>query len=140
MLAETGTGTAPLLVNRGFVPEGARQESYTLPDAEAMTGLLRRFERQGGLAGLVAAPDDPTSGSYYSRERGPLVAAFGGVNAEGAVLPFYLDSTLPTEVPRGGTTRLDFSNRHLGYAITWYGLAGGLLLVFLLRSRTARER
>ena len=30
-----------------------------------------------------------------------------------------------------GETRTVFTNDHLGYAVTWYGLAAALLLVFL---------
>ncbi len=32
--------------------------------------------------------------------------------------------------PKGGVTRLELPNRHLEYALTWYGLAGALVAVF----------
>ena len=31
--------------------------------------------------------------------------------------------------PRGGQTRMSLSNRHLEYAVTWYGLAVVLVIV-----------
>ena len=36
----------------------------------------------------------------------------------------------PGGLPRGGVTRLDLPNRHLEYALTWYGLALTLIGVY----------
>ena len=131
-----------ILVNRGFVASGYRRDAYELPDAEAMTGLVRYYEGPS-LATFLDVPPDPDGLTVYDRRRPTLTRPFRDLapdyDADAWFAPFYLDSTLPTEVPRGGTTRLDFSNRHLGYAITWYGLAGGLLAVFLLMSRERRR-
>ena len=46
--------------------------------------------------------------------------------------PIYLDLPAgePGALPQGGETRLSFPNNHLGYAITWYGLACALVGVF----------
>ena len=131
-------GTAFLLLNRGFVPQDERRETYPLPEQGGITGLVRLYEGTGGVAGLVRAPNDAGAGSYYDRRYETLAAAFADIAAtRGATVfaDFYLDSTMPTETPRGGTTRLDFSNRHLGYAITWYGLAGGLVTVYVAMIR-----
>ena len=57
------------------------------------------------------------------------LAAYLTPGEEGLYLPLAVDSTLPTALPRGGTTRLAFRNAHLGYALTWYGLAAGLVVV-----------
>ena len=125
-----------ILVNRGFVPTGERRASYALPDAAALTGLVRFYQSDG--IGLFTPLPDPDGLTVYDRRRATLTDPFrdlGGGGEGGSFASFYLDSTLPTELPRGGTTRLDFSNRHLGYAITWFGLAAGLLAVFLLMSR-----
>jgi surfeit locus 1 family protein len=126
-----------VFVNRGFVPAEERAASYPLPDAEALLGLARPFSETAGLAALLRPQNDPTAGLFYDRSFETLSGAFPGVDTA-EVAPFVIDSTLPTAKPLGGTTRLDFSNRHLGYAITWYGLAAGLLLVFALMSRAPR--
>ncbi len=50
------------------------------------------------------------------------------------VMPFSIDadgSEVPGGLPRGGQTRLIFTNDHLGYAVTWFGLAIALLGVYL---------
>ena len=132
-----------VLVNRGFVTEEERQATYVLPDAERLTGLVRYYEDSTGLADVFAPPPDLEAGSLYDRRKETFGLAFSHVAgylepdaaAADAFLPFYLDSTLPTQLPRGGATRLDFSNRHLGYAITWFGLAGGLIAVYAAMMR-----
>jgi surfeit locus 1 family protein len=61
------------------------------------------------------------------------------------VAPFTIDllaaATPPGGLPQAGETRMVFSNNHLAYALTWYGLAAALLAVFasFIRGRL-RER
>jgi surfeit locus 1 family protein len=49
-------------------------------------------------------------------------------------VPFFVDAEASPEnpggFPKGGVTRLALSNRHLEYALTWYGLALTLIGVF----------
>jgi surfeit locus 1 family protein len=51
-----------------------------------------------------------------------------------AALPFVVEADVqpapPGGLPRGGVTRLSLPNRHLEYALTWYGLAATLLGVY----------
>lgn len=121
-------GGTLVLVNRGFVASDDRADGYPLPDADRLVGLVRAFEDRPPFA----PPPDPGGATAYDRSFGTLTSAFEGL---GPFAPLYLDSQLPTELPRGGTTRLDFSNRHLGYAITWYGLAAGLVGVYVAATR-----
>ncbi|GGY50166.1 SURF1 family protein [Parvularcula lutaonensis] len=121
-----------LIVNRGFVPQDQRAEAYPLPDAAAITGLARRYEGVTGIAAAVEPKGTRDSGTFYDRDLSDLAAYL----APGEdVLPFAIDSTLPTELPKGGTTRVEFRNAHLGYAITWYGLAAALIGVVFVMSR-----
>jgi surfeit locus 1 family protein len=62
----------------------------------------------------------------------PLPADAG--RGDTRVIPFVIDAELeprnPGGWPRGGVTRLELPNRHLEYALTWYGLAAALIGVF----------
>lgn len=123
-----------VLVNRGFVPQDQREDHYPLPSADAMVGLVRFYGGASGLAAAFAPAGNPEEGTFYERDLETLARYTLG-DAEGRLLPFAIDSTLPTELPRGGTTKLAFRNAHLGYAITWYGLAAGLVVVVALMLR-----
>ena len=51
-----------------------------------------------------------------------------------STLPIWIDSAgmeNPAAWPKGGTTRLQFNNRHLEYALTWFGLALTMLGVYV---------
>jgi surfeit locus 1 family protein len=59
----------------------------------------------------------------------------------GHVLPFYVDADAtpnPGGFPVGGQTPLDLPNNHLQYAITWYALAGVLIVFYILVVRRRR--
>ena len=50
-----------------------------------------------------------------------------------AVVPFYVEADAtpnPGGWPKGGVTRLDLPNRHLEYAITWFGIGCTLIGVY----------
>jgi surfeit locus 1 family protein len=118
-----------VLVNRGFVPAERRDPatwSDPVPQGRlVVTGLLRAPEQPN----LFTPADDPPKRSFFSRDPAPIAAALGLRE----VAPFTVDadaSGAAGALPQGGETRLTFDNRHLEYALTWYGLAAALLGVF----------
>jgi surfeit locus 1 family protein len=124
-------GGGAVLVNRGFVPQNrytpdARGESLS-SDPATVTGLLRPNEE-----GNIFTPDDrPEESLFFARQIDPIATAVG---LEAPVAPFTIDllasETPPGGLPQAGETRMIFSNSHLQYAITWYGLAAALAAVF----------
>ena len=51
----------------------------------------------------------------------------------GAVAPFYIDLELPAPengIPRPGPLDVHLKDDHLQYAITWFALAGAVLIAF----------
>ena len=129
-----------MFVNRGFAPQAA-----SAPEARAdgrvagevtVTGLFRAAERPAGLAKLFRPADQPAQNLYFTRDPAAFAAPNGTADSG-----YYLDSDgadNPGVYPEGGTTRLDFPNRHLEYALTWYGLAATLVGVFLAFSLRRR--
>ena len=47
---------------------------------------------------------------------------------------------MPGGWPEGGQTRLELPNNHLQYAITWFLLAGALVVIYLVYVRGAYRR
>lgn len=130
----------PILVNRGFVPAdrrdpATRAEGQVTGEVEVV-GLLRFPEE----ASWFVPANDPARGSFYRMEPAEIAAARGVAGAA----PFLIDADatpVPGGLPMGGGTRIAFPNRHLEYALTWYGLAASLvgvaIAVFISRRRRA---
>lgn len=119
-------------VNRGFVPADRRYPNQR-PDGvvegeTTVTGLLRAPYRRPWFA-----PGDGISDNvWFSRDPALYAETYGAPSAE--VAPYIIDAAfdpeLPGGLPQGGETIVAFPNNHLGYAITWFGLAAALAAVF----------
>jgi surfeit locus 1 family protein len=115
-----------VVVNRGFV----RSENYPKrAGTEQITGYIRFTERPSLLRSLVSGKSG--SGRVFT-ERDHL--AMAQAKGWGEVAPFYIDQDAPVpaaQFPQPGPLTVKLRNDHLGYAITWFGLAASLLAVFL---------
>jgi len=117
-------GRPPLLVDRGWVPlEGPA--AIARPDGEqTVVGYLRPGER----AGWFAASDDPVARRFYTSDPQAIGAALGIAAPAAYVLVALGDGQ---GLPQPGRSIPRPANNHLGYAITWYGLAVSLVGVFV---------
>lgn len=128
-------------INRGFVPNGRLGEVAPVDPTRAVTieGLARRPEPRGSV---FTPDDDPDKNVWFVRDPARLSAAFGLSAA--ATLPYTVDAgvgaTPASGLPQAGETRLSFTDNHLGYALTWYGLALAAIGVFAVRVRAERRR
>lgn len=131
-----------VLVNRGFVPEAAkdpasRPESLPPEGETTIEGIVRRDDPPS----FVTPAPDPETGIWFSRDI-PTMGAFFGVT--GPLAPYSVDlvatETPEAGLPQAGESQITFSNNHLQYALTWYGIAAALLGVVvaaLWRRRSA---
>lgn len=126
-----------ILVDRGFVADtvSARPPVDAADRAPVeLVGVLRNPEP----ATFVTPKNRPDANRWYSRDVAAMARALGAdrpapvfLMAETSSNPGWralAPSPLPAEIP----------NRHLEYAITWFGLAGALAAVYaavLLRRR-----
>lgn len=132
-----------VLVNRGFVPQdAAATRRWSRPGGEQdVRGLLRLTEPRGGFL----RANDPAADRWRSRDVAAITRAKG---VAGPVAPYFIDAGRgaggdgprhgPRDWPRGGLTQIRFSNNHLVYALTWFGLAA-LALFGLWRVRRERH-
>jgi surfeit locus 1 family protein len=121
-------------VNRGFVPDArkdpASRRQGQPPGEVEITGLIRVPHRPG----LFAPANDVARNLWYWPDVAAMHdSAFAGTGV--SALAFWIDADgrpeSPGGLPRGGVTRLDLPNRHLEYALTWYGLALTLIGVYV---------
>jgi len=118
-----------VVVNRGFVPED-RKDPRTRAEGQVegaieIVGVLRRPEPRG----IFTPKDDPANNVWYLRDHRVIAAAKGW----GDVGWFFIDQDSPPApggLPRTGVLSVELRNEHLQYALTWYGLAAVLAVVF----------
>lgn len=127
LLELEGGGT--VLVNRGAVPVqlkdlAARPASVAPEGVVTIEGLIRAPEQRGAFT----STDDPLRNTFYTRDAATFARAGGITDAA----PFTLEQTSanPANLPLPNLVRVAFPNRHLEYAMTWYGLALTLLGVW----------
>ena len=85
--------------------------------------------RTDGTPGAFVPENNPVKGEWFFRDHRGMAEAVGIKN----VAPLFVDSAeadLPGGLPRGGQTRIVLKNDHLGYALTWFGLAAVLVGVY----------
>lgn len=121
-----------LLVDRGWVPyEGRQQENgFSRPEGQQdVHGILR----VPGQAGWMMPRNDPKGGNWYSID----LKAMAEADQLPGFLPYMLEADAtanPGGYPIGGQTRLTLPNDHFSYAVTWYGFAVILLVIYGLSS------
>jgi surfeit locus 1 family protein len=117
-----------VLVNRGFVAAQHRDDRPLPQGSQTVSGLLRMSQPGGAFL----RDNDPGAGRWYSRDTQAIAAALGLSD----VAPYFIDADRAGEgQPVGGLTVVAFRNSHLSYALTWFAMAGGLvvLTVYALR-------
>jgi surfeit locus 1 family protein len=119
-----------VMVDRGFVPQD-RRDPKSRPQGEVagavtIVGALRWPEEAGWFT-----PDPETAGNLWFR-RDP--AGMARAKKLAAVAPFYVAQEGPIPpggLPKPGPLTVNLTNHHLQYALTWYGLAVVLIVVFM---------
>jgi surfeit locus 1 family protein len=133
------TGHGVILINRGFAPEALKaataRPAGQIEGPTRVVGLLRVSEPGGGFLRANA----PAQGRWYSRDVAAIARDKG---LSGPVAPYFIDADAtpnPGGYPVGGLTVVRFSNSHLVYALTWFGLSllsvVGAVLVLRMRRR-----
>jgi surfeit locus 1 family protein len=127
-----------VVVNRGFVPKdlwnsNLRPEGETAGSVE-ITGVLRWPDE----AHWFTPKPDAVHNLWFLRDPVTIAAAKGWAH----VSPFYVEQETP--VPPGGWPRpgklvVSLPNNHLQYALTWYGLALVLVVMFAMYAFKSRR-
>ena len=129
----------PVLIDRGWVPEhanhpAARRQGQLKGDV-TISGIARF--READEHPWMVPDNQPEAGIFYWYDMAALREATGH-----DLLPIVLeadDTPNPGGLPIAGRTRVELPNRHLGYVITWYGLAAALV-AFYMACRVAISR
>lgn len=123
-----------VMVNRGWVPAKKKEASTRPETAVKGRATINGLVRIGAERNYMSPPNQPEKNIWFGRD----VAAMADAANIKNVVPAMVDivgeqdaKQLP--VPSDGTIRL--KNDHLSYILTWYGIALGILVIFVVYHR-----
>lgn len=131
LVRSDGGGT--VLVNRGFVlhetRDPASRAAGQVPGVVTVEGLVRVPGRVSWLQ-----PDNrPQQNTWFWYDI-PAMARHAGIADAAPVIVEAGPAPNPGGQPVGGQTVVNIPNDHLNYALTWYGLAAALLVMWAVGS------
>ena len=128
---------AIVVVNTGFVQntmQDRAQEDRAV--ARLITGMpltLTGYIRFPDLGGVLTPSENLAKRLWFTRDHNAMARMLGWAADGRRVAPFYIDLESPAPesgVPKPGPLTLQLKDDHLQYAITWFGLAGAVLIAF----------
>lgn len=127
-------GSDAILVDRGWVPferrEAATRRGGQIEGPVTVEGIVRLQNPPG----YFTPENEPANNTWYFVDTDGMSKAAGMPLRSG----YYIVSDvadLPGGLPKGGQWRLDLRNDHFAYALTWYGLAFALLVIYIVYHR-----
>ena len=94
-----------------------------------LTGYLRFPE----VAGALTPSENPAKRLWFTRDHPAMARALGWGGDGQKVAPFYIDLEQPVPasgIPKPGPLEVHLKDDHVQYAITWFGLAGAVVIAF----------
>ena len=99
---------------------------------------LTDYIRFPEAAGLLTPTPNTAKRLWFTRDHLAMARVLGW----GEVAPFYIDleqPVPPSGIPKPGPLDVHLKDDHLQYAITWFALAGAVLVAFAAWWRTQRR-
>jgi cytochrome oxidase assembly protein ShyY1 len=129
-------------VNAGFVPNTMQDRGQQdravarliTNEPVMLTGYIRFPE----AAGILTPAADHAKRLWFARDHLAMAQALGWDK----VAPFYIDLEAPVPasgIPKPGPLEVHLKDDHLQYAITWFGLAGAVMIAFAVWLRGQRR-
>ncbi len=129
-------------VNAGFVPN--TMQDRDLQD-RALTQLITHepvmltgYIRFPEAAGMLTPAANHDKRLWFTRDHLAMAQALGW----NKVAPFYIDLEAPVPasgVPKAGPLEVHLKDDHMQYAITWFGMAGAVVIAFAVWWRAQRR-
>jgi surfeit locus 1 family protein len=119
-------GYDALLVDRGFAPKGTDLPRGASPLRGPVVGVLRKPTAPSAFA---PKPSE-LAGEWTGRDLPAMARQLKAAHPAS----YFLELETPTPAngyPKPEPLSLGISNNHLGYAITWFGLAAALIGVYI---------
>ncbi|MGA7811043.1 SURF1 family protein [Bradyrhizobium sp.] len=132
------TSGETVVINAGFVPntmqERSAEDRAVAPLITDRPVTLTGYLRFPQSAGLLTPAENTAKRLWFVRDHRAMAHALGW----GAVAPFYVDLETPVPdnaIPKPGPLEVHLPDDHMQYAITWFALAGAVVIAFAVWMR-----
>ena len=133
-----------VVVNAGFVPntmqDRGQQDRAVAPLVTDAPVTLTGYIRFPEAAGVLTPQQNPAKRLWFTRDHLAMARRWAGAGG-GQVAPFYIDLETPVPadgIPKPGPLEVHLKDDHMQYAITWFALAGAVVIAFGVWLRTQR--
>ncbi len=130
-------GGETVAVNTGFVQNTMQDRSYQdRAVGQLITGQpvkLTGYIRFPETAGTLTPAENVAKRLWFTRDHLSMARALGWGEGGKNVAPFYIDLESPAPesgIPKPGALTVLLKDDHLQYAITWFALAGAVVVAF----------
>jgi cytochrome oxidase assembly protein ShyY1 len=139
--ARLSTGET-VVINTGFIQntmqDRAQQDRAVTRLVTGAPVTLTGYIRFPEPAGALTPAENLAKRLWFTRDHLTMALALGW----GDVAPFYIDLETPASesgIPKPGPLQVHLKDDHLQYAITWFGLAGAVVIAFAVWLRGQRR-
>lgn len=117
-----------VIVNFGWVP----YELDSLPPLPTGPISIRGVLMTNAVAGSFTPENDAENGNWYLADVHEIAAHYGLNSKDYYHFRLFADhSGEPRALPKGSQVRINIPNNHLEYMLTWFGIAAGLIGVYV---------
>lgn len=141
--ARLATGET-VVINAGFVQntmqDRGQQDRAVEPLVTGEPVTLTGYIRFPEAAGLLTPAENLTKRLWFTRDHLAMSHALGWGGDQ--VAPFYIDLEQPLPangIPKPGPLDVHLKDDHMQYAVTWFALAGAVLIAFGVWLRAQRK-
>ena len=126
-----------IVVNAGFVrntmQDRAQQDRAVTRLVTGEAADLIGYIRFPESAGLLTPSPNVEKRLWFTRDHLAMAQALGWGNGGKRIAPFYIDleqPVPPSGIPKPGPLHVHLKDDHMQYAITWFALAGAVVIAF----------
>jgi cytochrome oxidase assembly protein ShyY1 len=135
-----------VVINTGFVPNTMQDRLYQdrtvsrliTGEPVHLTGYIR-FPEAGGA---LTPAENSTKRLWFTRDHLAMARSLGWNEGSKSLAPFYIDLEAPlpeSGIPKPGPLEVHLKDDHLQYAVTWFALAGAVVIAFGVWMRAQRS-
>jgi surfeit locus 1 family protein len=135
-----------VVVNAGFVQntmqDRTQQDRAVTPLITNAPVTLTGYIRFPEAAGVLTPSENPAKRLWFMRDHLAMARALGWGEGGRPVAQFYIDLEQPVPasgIPKPGPLEIHLKDDHLQYAITWFALAGAVVIAFGVWLRAQRR-